>query len=172
MAGLRAMQEKSPYLAELLKAAQEAPLPITVSPLMEDPRTYFRGEPYRAHAGPAGPRSVGRTGRFGYPALMYLTLANVNPYWSESKRGILVHEFVHAVDLAYGRVHVDPLVAERRAVFMENLWRDVHGWVLSEWYHDQKLGSFETLEYQRAKQQGVVARCVERLLTGPTFTCP
>jgi hypothetical protein len=172
MAGLRAMQDKSPYLAQLLKAAQDAPLPIIVSPLMEDPRTYFRGEPYRAHAGPAGPRAVGRGGWIGYPALMYLTLANVNPYWSESKRGVLVHEFMHAVDLAYGRIHVDPLVAERRAVFMENVWRDAHGWILSEWYHDQRLGSFETLEYQRAKRQGVIARCVDRLLTVDTFTCP
>jgi hypothetical protein len=172
MAGLVAMQAKSPYLAQLLKAAQEAPFPITVSPLMEDPRTYVRGEPYRAHAGPAGPRSVGRGGWIGYPALVYLTLANVNPHWSSSKRGVLVHELVHAVDLAYGRIPADRLVAERRAVFMQNLWRDVHGWDLSEWYHDQKLGSFETLEYQRAKRQGLIDRCVDRLLTIDTFSCP
>lgn len=170
--GLRAMRDKSPHLAQLLKAAQEAPFPITLHPLMEDPKTYFRGQPYRAHAGPAGPPSRSWGGVIGYPTSIYLTLANVNPYWSESKRGMLTHELVHAVDLAYGRMHPDRLVSERRAVFMENLWRDLHGWVIAEWYYDSKSEMFETLEYSRAKSQGVVARCVEQILTVSSFYCP
>jgi len=103
---------------------------------------------------------------------VYLTLANVNPYWSESKRGMLPHELVHAVDLVYGRLHPDRLVRERRASFMENVWRDVHGWRLSERYFDGKLPAFETLEYQRAKSQGVIARCVEMILSTSAFDCP
>ena len=118
----------------------------------------------RRHARLAGP----------YPAAIYLTLVNVNPYWSESKRGMLPHELVHAVDIVYGRLHPDRLVRERRAVFMDNVWRDTHGWLISERYFDGKIASFETLEYQRAKKQGAAAitRRVEQILTVNWFDCP
>src|SRR5262249_9909297 len=172
--GLIAMRDKSPYLAQLLKAAQDAPFPIIVRPTMEDPSTFFGTEPYRAHAQAAGPLSISRDGVRGYPAAIYLTLMNVNPYGSYSKRGTLPHELVHAVDLAYGHLHPDRIVRERRAVFMENIWREAHAWRISERYFDGKTASFETLEYQRAKKQGPVAisRCVELILTGKTFECP
>lgn len=172
--GLLAMRDKSPYLAQLLKAAQHAPFPIALRPSMEDPATFAGGEPYRPHAEAAGPRAVGPGGVIGYPAAIYLTLANVNPYWSESKRGMLPHELVHGVDLVYGRLHPDRLVRERRAVFMENVWRDVHGWPICERYFDGKIASFETLEYRRAKKQGAtaMARCVEQILTVGSFDCP
>ncbi len=174
IAGFVTMRDKSPYLAQLLKTAQDAPFPIIVRPTMEDPSTFAGNEPYRPHARSAGPLGVGRGGVRGYPAAIYLTLANVNPYWSESKRGMLPHELVHAVDLVYGRLHPDRLVRERRAVFMENVWRDAHGWPIAERYFDGKIASFETLEYQRAKKQGAtaIARCVEQILTANWFDCP
>jgi len=85
---------------------------------------------------------------------------------------MLAHELVHAVDLVYGRSHPERLVRERRASFMENVWRDVHGWRLSEQYFDGKLPAFETLEYQRAKSRGLIARCVEMILSTSAFDCP
>src|SRR5262249_18381712 len=97
---------------------------------------------------------------------------NVNPYWSESKRGMLPHELVHAVDLVYGHTHPDRIVRERRASFMENVWRDVHGWRLSEQYFDGKLPASETLEDQRAKSRGLLARGSEMLLSTRAFDCP
>ncbi len=174
IAGLLAMRDKSPHLAQLLRAAQDAPFPIAVRPTMEDPSTFAGRDPYRPHARSVGPRSVGPGGVIGHPAAIYLTLANVNPYWSESKRGMLPHELVHAVDIVYGRLHPDRLVRERRAVFMENVWRDTHGWLISERYFDGKIASFETFEYQRAKKQGAAAitRCVEQILTVNWFDCP
>ena len=145
MAGLLVMRDKSPYLAQLLRAAQDAPFPIVLHPLMEDRAMSLHNDPYRPYARVGGSRVLGRDGTIGYPAAVYLTLANVNPYWSESKRGMLAHELVHAVDLVYGRSHPERLVRERRASFMENVWRDVHGWRLTEQYFDGKLPAFETL---------------------------
>src|SRR2546428_4855569 len=66
---------------------------------MEDRTTSLRNDPYRPYARAGDARTLGRDGTIGYPAVVYLTLANVNPYWSESKRGMLPHELVHAVDL-------------------------------------------------------------------------
>jgi hypothetical protein len=174
MGGLRAMQDKSPHLARLLKAAQEAPFPITVQPMMEDhdPSVHVKGNLYRPHVRPVGYPSFGRGGVLGIPTNLSLTVGMVNPHWMEYKRGALAHELVHAVDFAYGRWNSDRLVAERRAMFMENVWRDAHGWRLAEHYTDQKLPLFETLEYQRAKGQNAVARCVEMLLSVSSFACP
>ena len=172
MAGLLVMRDKSPYLAQLLRAAQDAPFPIVLHPLMEDRAMSLHHDPYRPYARVGGSRVLGRDGTIGYPAAVYLTLANVNPYWSESKRGMLAHELVHAVDLVYGRSHPERLVRERRASFMENVWRDVHGWRLTEQYFDGKLPAFETLEYQRAKSRGAIARCVQMLLSTSAFDCP
>ena len=172
IAGLLVMRDKSPHLARLLKAAQDAPFPIILNPLMEDRTTSLRNDPYRPYARAGDARTLGRDGTIGYPAVVYLTLANVNPYWSESKRGMLPHELVHAVDLVYGRTHPDRLVRERRASFMENVWRDVHGWLLAERYFDGKLPAFETLEYQRAKSRGAIAQCVEMILSTSAFDCP
>jgi len=174
IAGLIAMRDKSPYLAQLLKAAQDAPFPIIVRPTMEDPSTFFGTEPYRAHAQAAGPLSISRDGVRGYPAAIYLTLMNVNPYGSYSKRGTLPHELVHAVDLTYGRLNPDRIVRERRAVFMENVWREAHAWRISERYFDGKTASFETLEYPRPKKKGAAAtsRWVALILNGNSFDCP
>lgn len=174
MAGLRAMQDKSPHLARLLKAAQEAPFPITVQPMMDDrdPSAHVKGNLYRPHARPVGYPSFGRGGVLGIPAALYLTVGMVNPHWMEYKRGALAHELVHALDFVYGRWSSDRLLAERRAMFMENVWRDALGWRLAEHYTDQKLPLFETLEYQRAKSQNAVARCVEMLLSVSSFACP
>ncbi len=172
VAGLGAMRDRSPHLARLLRAAQEAPLEIRVYAMMEDPSTHIPGEAYRPHARAIGFQSFGRGGVMGYPAAIYLSLGMVNPYWTEYKRGQLAHELTHAVDLAYGRMNPQRMVAERRAMFMENVWRDVHGWSLAEHYTDSKLPLFETLEYQRAKSRGVLARCVDIILTVTSFDCP
>src|SRR5262245_6234765 len=170
VASLLAMRDKSPHLARLLRAAQQAPGEIRVHPMMEDPSAHIQGQMYRPHA--VGYRSVGRDGSVGYSAGIYLSLGMVNPYWTQYRRGQLPHELMHAVDLVYERVHPNRLVRERRAMFMENVWRDVHGWSLAEAYTDSKLPLFETLEYQRAKRQGLVVRCVDVLLTVSSFDCP
>ncbi len=129
MAGLLVMRDKSPYLAQLLRAAQDAPFPIVLHPLMEDRAMSLHNDPYRPYARVGGSRVLGRDGTIGYPAAVYLT-------------------------------------------FMENVWRDVHGWRLTEQYFDGKLPAFETLEYQRAKSRGAIARCVQMILSTSAFDCP
>ena len=67
--------------------------------------------------------------------------------------GLLVHELVHALDLATGRYNRDYMVRERRATFMQNVWRHHVGAKLRASYHNQ----FATLDYQYAARQRSIA---------------
>jgi hypothetical protein len=172
MAGLRVMKDKSPHLGRLLRAAQEAPAPITVHPMIDETGPHLAGDRYRPHARIAGWPSVARDGRVGFPAAIFLTPGMVNPHWIQYKRGLLPHELLHGVDIAYARMPRDRRLVERRAMFVENIWRDLHGWRLAEHYTDQTLELFETQEYQRAKARQAIARCMDVLLSVSSFACP
>jgi hypothetical protein len=69
------------------------------------------------------------------------------------------------MDLACGRSHPDGAVRERRAVWIQNLWRDRLGQPLRTSYH----GAFATLDYQFAARRGLQARYEERLFNANDF---
>lgn len=168
LTGLREIRDASPYLAQIFKAAHAAPFEIVIGPVTDDPRTHFEGDRTRSstrafHADPLADSRLP-----GGPALILLNLDDVSPWGFLYKRGTLAHELVHALDRTYGRSHPNRQVRERRAVFVTNIWRDARGWYVAESYN----GEFETLDYQRAKSQGAIQRCLDLILTVSTFDCP
>jgi hypothetical protein len=84
------------------------------------------------------------------------------------KAGVFVHELTHAIDLAYGRYNKTATVRERRAVFMQNVWRARIGNTLRTSYHD----SFPTLDYQEAVRKGAVDEYARYIFTRSDFPEP
>jgi len=144
-------ESPQPHVRQLLAAVAAAPAAVTFRPVTDDPATWASdGDRERGHTQPVDgrPKNEGRTRPTG--ADVYLPPWSVDmrtPRWHD---GLLVHELVHALDLTTGHYHPDVRVRERRAVFMQNLWRDSTGTPLHGSYH----GEFPTLDYQEAKREG------------------
>lgn len=155
-----------PLLRELHAAVMASRGKIIVRPLTDDPATWSSdGDRSRAHTEPADgkPKRLGRSQPTD--AIVYLNPEAVEEGRSYWKGGVLVHELVHALDLSSGRYNPDNRVRERRAVFIQNLWRDRAGHPLRESYH----GYFPTPDYQIAVKRGEVAQLGRHLFTGPDF---
>jgi hypothetical protein len=140
-----------PHVRRLHAAAAAAPAKIRFRPITDDPGTWASdGDRDRGHTEPADgrPKREGRTRPTG--AIIHLPPWGVDMASKRWGNGLLVHELVHALDLASGRYNPNNRVRERRAVFMANIWRDRIGHDLRTDYH----GEFATLDYQEAKRQG------------------
>jgi len=87
------------------------------------------------------------------------------PRW---RSGLLIHELVHALDLVTGRYNRDYSVRERRAVFMQNVWRLHVGSKLRVSYH----GDFATLDYQYAARHGTITEYANYIFTRADFPKP
>ena len=99
------------------------------------------------------------------PTIIFINPDRIDPEHRSYRNGTLAHEFVHALDLAYGRYHRDYEVRERRAVFVQNIWRDLQEYKLRKSYH----GRFPTREYQAARRNGTIQNILDRIFTGNTF---
>jgi len=142
------------YIRRLHDAAATAPGAIRFREMTGDPATWSSdGDPQRGHTEPADGRPK-RAGRHApTDATVFIpqgALEVGSPRW---RSGLLVHELVHALDLAAGRYHGDYTVRERRATFMQNVWRHDVGSPLRVSYH----GRFATLDYQFAAAHGELA---------------
>jgi hypothetical protein len=85
---------------------------------------------------------------------VFVPAAAVETGGSQWKNGVLVHEMVHALDLAAGHYDQNEPVRERRAVFMQNIWRTHTGAELRTSYHDR----FATLDFQNATKSNTVPK--------------
>ncbi len=165
------IQEMSedPYLRQVWLAARHAPAPIVITPMSDDPKSWHRdGSRTRSHTEPMDhlPKRYGRSKPT--PAIIFINPNRVDPWHRTYGRGTFAHELVHAIDLAYGRYHRNVRVREWRAVFVQNIWRDLRSYKLRNNYH----GRFPTLEYQSAKKSGMIPAQLDEIFSGDDFSDP
>jgi hypothetical protein len=154
------------HIRQLHAAVAVAPGTIHFREMTDDPSTWSSdGDPNRGHTNPADRRTK-RDGRAApTDAAVFVPRAALEiggPRWPS---GLLVHELVHALDLASGRYNRDYRVRERRATFMQNVWRSHVGSRLRTSYH----GEFATLDYQYAARHGTIAQYAEYIFTRADF---
>jgi len=158
--------DTDPTIRRLHAAAGAAPARIMFRPITDDRRTWSSdGDRDRGHTEPAdsSPKQEGRTRPTG--AIVHLPPWGVDMTIKRWSNGLLVHELTHALDLATGRYHPNNRMRERRAVFVQNFWRDRIGAELRTDYH----GYFPTLDYQEAKRQRRIDEYVGYLFTRNHF---
>jgi hypothetical protein len=169
-ASLTALQRSGdPIIRELSLAVAQSPADITIRAITDDRWTWHSdGDRTRAHTEPADhrPKSAGREKPAA--AIVFVPPEAVDQRSSRWKDGTLVHELVHALDLSSGRYDRDVTVRERRAVFMQNVWRAHLGRKLRADYH----GQFATLDYQEAARQGSVGQIARYIFTRSDFPPP
>ena len=115
-----------PLMRELHAAVLAAPKSVSFRPIIDDPVTWHRdGDRNRGYTDPAdgGKKSLGRSQPTD--AVIYIPRHAVEPGSPRWKSGLLVHELVHALDLIEGRYHPSDPVRERRATFVQNVWRQL-----------------------------------------------
>ena len=169
-AALAALERSGdPHIRRLHAAVVAAPGTITFRQMTDDPGTWSNdGDSNRGHTEPndSRPKREGRTKPTN--ATVFLPQSAVEPGTPRWKSGLLVHELVHALDLASGRYNRDYIVRERRAVFMQNIWRQHVGYKLRVSYH----GQFDTMDYQDASRSGATADCLRYIFTTADFPRP
>ncbi|MFH1147985.1 MAG: hypothetical protein V1736_09810 [Pseudomonadota bacterium] len=152
------------HLKAIVRAARNSPTKIMVSPITDDRSTWHKdGDRTRSHTEPLDgkPKKLGRSA--STPCVIYMSPSRLDPNDRSYGQGTFAHELVHAIDLAYGRYHTDVELRERRAVFVQNLWRNANGYRLRDSYH----GGFATLDYQCAKEQDKVSQFIGHILCRP-----
>jgi len=163
--------EKSgdPHIRDLLAALRAAPGRITIRQMTGDPSTWSnQGDPDHGHTNPGDGRPKNSDRSAPASATTFVPLSALQTGHGQWKNGVLVHELVHALDLATGHWNGDSSVRERRATFMQNLWRRDVGAPLRESYH----GRFATLDYQHAAREGTITEYVGYILTRSDFPKP
>jgi hypothetical protein len=158
-----------PNMRRLHAAVAAAPGRIRFREMTDDPATWSSdGDPDRGHTEPddGRPKREGRSRPTD--ATIFVPRSALEPGSARWKSGLLVHELVHALDLATGRYNRNYVLRERRAVFVQNLWRRHVGFRLRDSYH----GKFPTLDYQFASQRGTVPEYLNYLYTRNDFPDP
>lgn len=159
-------RSRDPLLRELVAAIRASRGIIVVRPLTEDPATWDSDRDRdRAHTQPADrrPKRLGRS--TPTDAVVFLNRDAVDDGSAHWRGGVLVHELVHALDLSTGRYSDDVRLRERRAVFLQNVWRQRVRYPLRASYH----GRFATVDYQIASKHGEIADYGRYLFTRPDF---
>lgn len=141
-------KQKSPYLNDLIRAAETAPNVIYVYPITDDKSTWhYRGDRTISHTDPRDSKPRGAARNTPTDSYIFINLERIDPNNRTFGRGTLIHEFVHAMDLAMGQYNSDYTIREKRAVFFENIWRESQNYNLRTSYS----GRFPTREYQNEK---------------------
>ena len=156
-------------IRRLHAAVVAAPGRISFRRMTDDPTTWSNdGDPDRGHTEPVDgrPKREGRSEPTD--CIIYIPQSAVEPGSSRWKSGLLVHELVHALDFATGRYNRNWMLRERRAVFLQNVWRARVGFRLRDSYH----GKFPTVDYQFAAQQGSIAEYLDYLYSRNDFPKP
>ena len=159
-------QSKDPHVRRLVEAAKASPAKIRIRPMTDDRSTWNSdGTRTRAHTEPDDkqPKSQGRDKPSD--ATIFLPPDAVEPGKVHWKSGTLAHELTHAVDLANGRYNPVVAVRERRATFMQNVWRVHTGYALRTSYHER----FPTLDYQHAVKSDSVEEYARYIFTRSDF---
>ena len=155
-----------PYIRQLYSAVKAASGTVTFRQMTDDRATWSNdGDPDRGHTEPTDGRRK-REGRTApTDATIFIPKSAVElggPRWNS---GLLVHELVHTLDLTTGRYNRDYTIRERRATFIQNVWRHRVGSQLRVSYH----GKFATLDYQYALEHGTIAQYADYVFTRADF---
>ena len=162
-------KSEDPYIRQLHAAVVGAKGTIRFRQMTEDRSTWSNdGDPDRGHTEPTDgrPKKDGRTAPTD--ATVFIPQAALDPGSPRWNSGLLVHELVHGLDLTTGRYNSDYTVRERRATFIQNIWRKRVGSGLRVSYH----GKFATLDYQYAAQHGTIPDYAKYIFTRPDFPKP
>ena len=162
-------KSKEPLLKRLYEAAQASPAAIRIRPITDDRATWHPdGNRTRGHADPDDKRPKHEGRSKPADATVFIPPGAVDPTASHWRSGVLVHELTHALDLANGRYSPDLSVRERRATFMQNVWRNQIGSGARTSYH----GRFPTLDYQEAVRTKSIEEYARYLFTRSDFPAP
>lgn len=143
----------SEHLARLITFAEQSDKRIFIKPMTEDRETWhYSGNKLRSHTEAMDNKRRGRARKNPTDAIIYINVDRVLPSEKTYKRGTLIHELVHALDLVMGKYHHNYLVREKRAIFFQNIWREAHNKTLRSHYHNR----FKTKEYQKALKKDEV----------------
>jgi hypothetical protein len=162
-------KSKEPLIRRLYEAARASPAQIRFRPMTDDKSTWNSdGTRERGHTDPDDklPKKEGRTKPSD--ATVYVPPDAVMPGKEHWKSGTLAHELTHAIDLANGRYDKDVKLRERRATFMQNIWRSHSGYKLRTSYHSR----FPTLDYQEAVKDGKIDEYARYIFTRSDFPAP
>jgi hypothetical protein len=162
-------QSKEPLLKRLYDAVQASPAAIRIRPITDDRSTWHPdGDRTRGHADPDDkrPKSAGRSKPAD--ATLFIPPDSVDPSSSHWRSGVLVHELTHALDIANGRYSPELSVRERRATFMQNVWRNHIGSGARTSYH----GRFALLDYQEAVRTSSLDEYARYIFTRADFPVP
>lgn len=159
-------QSGDPNIQRLHAAVVAARGTINFREMTEDKTTWSSdGDSDRGHTEPTDgrPKREGRTKPVN--ATIFIpksALESGGPRWNS---GLLAHELVHALDLTTGRYNSDYTIRERRATFIQNIWRHHVSSPLRTTYH----GKFPTMDYQYASKQGSIAEYADYIFTRADF---
>lgn len=144
-------RRSSPHLSKLIQNIERSSSTITIKPVTNDKSTWHKsGKKSRSHTKAQDNLSRGAARNSATDSIIYINTNRITQTHKSYTSGTLIHELVHAHDLANGKYHGTYPVREKRAVFFQNIWRDSHSRALREDYH----GRFETGEYRKARQSG------------------
>src|SRR5262249_36103422 len=128
----------------------------------DDPATWHdKNDRHRPHTEPADGKARGAGRTKPTSAILYVPPDAVERNSTLWRHGAFVHELVHAHDIAYGLYARENPIRERRAVFLQNVWRARQGAKLRSSYH----GRFPTLDYQEAVRRGTLAEVEHYIFT-------
>ncbi len=162
-------QSGDPTIQRLHAAVVASPGTINFREMTDDKTTWSSdGDRDRGHTEPTDgrPKREGRSKPVN--ATIFIPRSAVesgSPRWNS---GLLAHELVHALDLTTGRYNRDYTVRERRATFIQNIWRHHVSSPLRTTYH----GKFPTMDYQHASKQGTIAEYADYIFTRAYFPKP
>jgi len=160
---------KDPIIRRLYETAKASPATIHIRPMTDDRSTWNSdGTRTRGHTDPDDKQSKATGRDKPSDATVFLPPDAVEPGKNFWNSGTLAHELTHAIDLANGRYNKDVKVRERRATFMQNVWRSHTGKTIRTSYHDR----FPTLDYQEAMRTGKMDEYVRYIFTRSDFPAP
>lgn len=151
-------KRSSIHLAKLIQNIEKlSSSTITIRPITNDQSTWHKsGKKSRSHTDALDDMRRGAARNTAANSVIYINTNRITQTHKTYNSGTLIHEIVHASDLANGKYHSSYPIRERRAVFFQNIWRSTHAKKLRTDYH----GRFETDDYQKAINLGTLKQFV------------
>lgn len=155
-------QTVSKYLKKLIQKIKQSKRCVIIRPITNDKSTWHRSKKKsRSHTEVLHSSRSSTNENIPVDAVIYLNPNRISKENKTYKKGILIHELVHALDLVSGHYNSDYIIREKRAVFFQNIWRDMNLIKLRSDYH----GRFKTQEYEYMKKKGKVDMMVNYCLS-------
>ncbi len=157
-ANLSEAKSSSKHLAKLIQNIERSASTVTIKPITNDQSTWHKsGKKSRSHTEALDNMGRGAARDTATNSIIFINTNRITQTHKTYNSGTLVHELVHALDLAHGKYHGSYPIREKRAIFFQNIWRYAHSRELRTDYH----GRFETNEYQKSKRSGKLNQFVK-----------